>query len=296
MTVIRPAESDADYAETRRIHQAVHPHEMAATVEQMRANDGADKLRLLAEDDGLVVGIGTAGRSGLSGGAFVAPAVLPDHRRRGVGTELLRALVAHAESLRPEFLVGHADDEGSRAFALHRGFVQVDRQVEQVRAIGDEPEPEIPAGIEVVSVADRPELWDVAYESIGRQAFTDMAVISPLQVSLDEWRREWLTDPEATFLALADDEVVGVAGLHLDQDDPSRAENALTAVRREWRGRGVALTLKRKTLAHAAARGLTEVYTWTQDNNADMRRLNERLGYVTRLQSYTMRATPPVVV
>ncbi len=55
-------------------------------------------------------------------------------------------------------------------------------------------------------------------------------------------------------------------------------------------------TLKRTTLAYAAAHGLAEVYTWTQQNNADMRRLNERLGYVMRQQSYTMRRRPPVTV
>lgn len=296
MVTIRPVTSDDDYVETRRIQVAVFPHERAGTVEQMRAADGEHTWRLLAEIDGRPVGIGTAGRSGLTGGAFVAPAVLPEARRAGVGTELLRALVAHAESLGPEFLVGHADDEGSKAFAERWGFVEVDRQVEQVRTIGAEPEPEPLDGVEIVTVAERPELWDAAYEQVGQQAFTDMAVITPVRVSPDEWRREWLTDPEATFLALAGGEVVGLAGLQLDPDDPTRAEHALTAVRRDWRGRRVAVTLKRKTLAHAAARGLTEIYTWTQEDNADMRRLNERLGYVVRLQSHTMRATPPVVV
>ena len=296
VALIRRVRTDEEYAETRRIHLAVFPHELASTVDQMRANEGADRRRLLAEVGGRVVGIGTAGRSGLTGGAFVAPAVLPEARRRGVGTELLRALVAHAESLGPEFLVGHADDEGSRAFAERHGFVEVDRQVEQVRMIGAETEPEPLPGVDVVTVAEHPELWEVAYERVGLQAFADMAVITPVRVSPEEWQREWLTDPEATFLALADGDVIGVAGLHVDPDDPTRAENALTAVRREWRGRGVAITLKRWTLAHAAARGLTEVYTWTQQHNADMRRLNERLGYVPRQQSHTMRATPPVIV
>ncbi|HEV7962414.1 MAG TPA: GNAT family N-acetyltransferase [Actinoplanes sp.] len=55
-------------------------------------------------------------------------------------------------------------------------------------------------------------------------------------------------------------------------------------------GQGVASALKRATLAWAAAQGIREVYTWTQTGNADMRRLNEHLGYVTRLQSFTMRA------
>jgi mycothiol synthase len=288
-TTIRPVTSDDDYAHTRRVQMTVFPLEMAETVEQMRANDGDDKLRLLAERDGEVMGIGTAARSGLSGGAVVSPVVLPDARRHGIGTDLLRVLVAHAEGLQPEFLVGHAEDEGSKAFAERFGFVEVDRQVEQVRVIGAEAPPPALEGVDIVAVARRPELWEVAYERVGQQAFQDMAVITPLRVTLDEWNREWMTDPEAMFLAIADDQVIGLAGLLVDPDEPTRAENALTAVRREWRGRGVAAALKRTTLAHAAAHGLTEVYTWTQQNNADMRRLNERLGYVTRQQSYTMR-------
>jgi mycothiol synthase len=50
-------------------------------------------------------------------------------------------------------------------------------------------------------------------------------------------------------------------------------------VRREWRGRGVADALKRSTLAWAAGHGIAEVYTWTQQGNARMRAVNERLGY-----------------
>jgi mycothiol synthase len=288
-TTIRPVTSDDDYAHTRRVQMTVFPLEMAYTVEQMRANDGDDKLRLLAERDGEVVGIGTAARSGLSGGAVVSPVVLPDARRHGIGTDLLRALVAHAEGLEPEFLVGHAEDEGSKAFAERFGFVEVDRQVEQVRVIGAEAPPPALDGVDIVAVAERPELWEVAYERVGQQAFQDMAVITPVQVTLDEWNREWMTDPEATFLAIADDQVIGLAGLLVDPGEPTRAENALTAVRREWRGRGVAAALKRTTLAYAAAHGVAEVYTWTQQNNADMRRLNERLGYVMRQQSYMMR-------
>ena len=37
------------------------------------------------------------------------------------------------------------------------------------------------------------------------------------------------------------------------------------------------------TLAWAAEHGIEEVYTWTQDGNAAMRALNERLGYDTTM-------------
>ena len=70
-------------------------------------------------------------------------------------------------------------------------------------------------------------------------------------------------------------------GPRFDCDNPTRAENSLTAVRGDWRRRGLAVHLKQRTLAWAAEHGITEVYTWTQDGNAAMRTLNTRLGYAT---------------
>lgn len=93
------------------------------------------------------------------------------------------------------------------------------------------------------------------------------------------------------FLALYDGEVIGCAGLHRDTDQPGRAENALTAVRRDWRGQGVAAHLKR--LTQGAAHAVEELYTWTQVRNAPMLRLNEHLGYVVGKTSITLtRALP----
>jgi N-acetylglutamate synthase-like GNAT family acetyltransferase len=96
------------------------------------------------------------------------------------------------------------------------------------------------------------------------------------------------------FLALYDDEVIGCAGLHRDTDRPERAENALTAVRRDWRGRGVASHLKRCTLQWAAAQGVSELYTWTQARNTPMLRLNEQLGYVVGKTSVSLERRLPL--
>ena len=95
------------------------------------------------------------------------------------------------------------------------------------------------------------------------------------------------------FVGLVDGEIVGCAGLERDDDDPLRAENALTAVLRGRRGRGIATALKLRTLAFAAAHGIRQVYTWTQTANEGMRALNERLGYRYRNVSVTVRAELP---
>jgi len=296
---IRPATSDADLTAWREVYMAVVPNEIAATVEQMRSSSRAQQMRLLAEVDGRVVGSGVVGPSDFPDAMFLMPRVPPAFRRRGYGTALLRALLAHAAALDGrDVAVGHVDDPGSLAFAERFGFREFDRQVEQVRAVGpdDAADVAVPDGVRIVSVGQRPDLWPVAYEAIGKQAFEDMALVTPITVTLEQWEQTWISDPEAMFVALAGDEVVGSAGLILDSDQPRRAENALTVVRRDWRGRGVARALKLMTLAWAAGHDITEVYTWTQRGNDDMRALNERLGYVYRSESINVRAPLPVEV
>ena len=169
----------------------------------------------------------------------------------------------------------------------------MDRQVEQVRAVGDEPAPSaLPPGVSVIELSERPELWAACFDTFGVEVLADFAVFEPLDISAEQWNTSWAGDP--MFLALHDDEVIGCAGVHRDTDQPERGENALTAVRRDWRGRGVAAHLKRRTLQWAAANGLTELYTWTQAGNIPMLTLNEQLGYFTRQQSITLARPLPL--
>jgi GNAT superfamily N-acetyltransferase len=291
---VRPAESDADLDAWRRVRMAVLPEERALTVEEMRRAATSASLYLLAELDGTVAGSGVADRSDLGGQGFLSPRVLPDARRRGVGTVLLRELAAHLEQLGYDRAGTILDDPGSLAFAERFGFREVDRDVEQVRTVGEEPWPEPPSGIEVVSLAERPELFERAYDELALEAFRDFALDRPIEISPEDWEREWQVWPEASFFALADGELVGMAGLVRDDDHPERAENSLSAVRRDWRRRGIASLLKRTVLAWAAGYGLREVYTWTQNGNAAMRTVNERLGYVTRSVGIRVRGRLPL--
>ena len=159
--------------------------------------------------------------------------------------------------------------------------------------MGDEPAPTgLPAGVDVIDASQRPGLWAACFETFGKEVLADFALYSPLEISAEQWNTSWCGDP--LFLALYDDEVIGCAGLNRDTDRPERAENALTAVRRAWRGRGIASHLKRRTLHWAALNGVEEIYTWTQAGNAPMRRLNEHLGYVTTRNSITVSRTLPL--
>lgn len=294
MIAVRRAESDADLEAWRRVRIAVVPNERAQTVDELREAPTPTQLYLLAELDGRVAGSGVAGRSDLAGQGFLSPRVLPEARRRGVGTALLRELAEHVQRHGFDRAGAMLDDTASLAFVERFGFREVDRDVEQVRAIGDEAWPEPPPGIEVVSLAERPELFERAYHELALEAFRDFPLDRPIEISLEDWNREWQVWPEGSFFALADGELVGMAGLIRDDDRPGRAENSLSAVRRDWRRRGVASLLKRTVLAWAAANGLQEVYTWTQNGNAAMRVVNERLGYETRSVAIRVRGRLPL--
>ncbi len=286
-TTIRTALTDADYEAWRAVRIAVLPYERCPTVAEMRELDRPGRLMVLAELDGTVVGSGLADRSGDGERGALTARVHPEFRRRGVGTDVLRVLAEHAVAQGYDVAGASVDDEGSRLFAERFGFVETDRQVEQVRPIADEPRPAAPAEYEIVSVAERPELWAAAYHQVALPTFPDMDLPVALKVSPTDWATEWINDPAAMFVAVAHDEAIGVAGLLLDSDRPERAEVAYTAVRREWRGRSVAANLKRTSMAWAADHGITEIYTWTQRGNDSMRRLNEHLGFTYGIVSIT---------
>lgn len=294
MIELRTCASDADLEAWRRVRIAVVPYERTDSVEELRRMATPERLMLLAYRDGELAGSGVAGRGDTAGG-FAAPRVLPEQRRHGVGTALLRALAAHVEGLGfPDVGVG-VDEEGSLAFAHRFGFSEVGREIEQIRAVGaGEPRPAVPAGIAVVSLAERPELLGRLYHEIALQAFEDMPTPRKVEITPEQWAAEWVTWPEATFAALAGDELVGMAGLQRDGDRPERAEHALTAVRRDFRGRGIARALKEATIAWASDHGLREIYTWTQTGNENMQAVNERLGYATRTVSISLRRPLPL--
>jgi mycothiol synthase len=285
--------TDADLEAWRAVRMAVEPGERCYSVAELRAQANPSRLLVLARHDGTLVGSGLGDVSDAAGGGFVAPRVLEEHRRRGVGTALLRRLAEHCEGLGLPALHAQVGDDGGLAFAERFGFIEVDREIEQTLTIGDEQPPApLPDGVEVLTLAERPELWERCYEGFGTEALSDFAVYAPLEISAEQWSTTWRGDP--MFLAVVDGEVIGCAGLMLDGDVPERAENALTAVRRDWRGRGVAANLKRLTLHWAAGHGVREIYTWTQLGNVSMTRLNEHLGYVTTQTSVTVSRPLPL--
>jgi mycothiol synthase len=116
-----------------------------------------------------------------------------------------------------------------------------------------------------------------------------MVLPEPIEAEpFEQWIAENANGPLA-LVAVVDGEVAGFAGLIALGARPGVLENALTAVRREYRGREIATALKQALIAWAAASGYREIVTWTQQGNAAMQAVNEKVGYRLGHVSITLR-------
>jgi GNAT superfamily N-acetyltransferase len=234
----------------------------------------------VAVEEGEVVGLGFCGPSQSPERTAVVVRVLPEHRRCGIGSELLDRVVAHAAQLdRPQISgMVFEDDPDSIAWVTNRGFEESQRQVELSREVGPgEAAPKAPNGIELAELDE--SRHEAAYE-VWAECYPDMPVSPPIPApSYEEWLEEEVSGP-VTVLALDAGQVVGAAAL-LERVD-GLAEHGLTAVRRSHRRRGIATALKQALIHWASEHGYRELSTWTQDGNVAMQAVNVKLGYTPR--------------
>ena len=211
------------------------------------------------------------------GHLVVAPAL----RRRGIGSAVLAELGSRAlEAGRPE-LEGEVveSDVASQEYLERRGYRVVGGERVVALDLTAEPvQPHVPLGVEIVALADRPELADALY-AVGIEAAADIPGNAG-DMSYEQWRAIELDRPtrrrDLLFVAVADGEPVG----YVSMDDNGRdGYNGLTAVRRAWRRRGIATALKRTQIAAAKLAGFERLITGSEERNLPMQSLNAKLGY-----------------
>jgi GNAT superfamily N-acetyltransferase len=278
----RVCATPADVARSLEIYNAVFPRRRT-TPEQVVAWKRASlaSVEFLVSIDGEDVGSGAAGLPDTQPDVCIAlVTVLAEHRGSGAGTALYEAISRWAAEQGRDTLESRAegDDDESLAFARRRGFT------ESWRETGFELDPRSAApdlmplaGIEIVRLADRPELAEAIYD-VAVEAMPDIP-------SLEDWRapeRERFLDtnvrsPSSVLvLALEGGDVVGYASLAVRDDE---AVHAMTAVKRAWRGRGIARALKAAEIAWAKEHGLARLTATNELRSAAMIRVNESLGY-----------------
>jgi mycothiol synthase len=277
-----------------RLKSEVVPNE-PVTAEQLRAADEPDRLLLLASSAGEPVGCGIAARSSFGGRAFLAARVRAPFRRRGIGSALVRRLSDHAAALG---LTGvnafvYANEPHSIAFAERLGLVEADYQLEQIRAIGREEAAASHEGVELVPLNGRREELLRAVWPIALEGYEDLPVPGEVTYKLETWLREEATRADGSFVAVANGELVGYAGLVEHANGSATAEHGLTVVRRDRRRHGIGRSLKQAQLHWAARSGVHELVTWTQKGNEAMQALNRSLGYLDASKVITFQGPLP---
>jgi GNAT superfamily N-acetyltransferase len=286
---VRPVLTEQDIDTYVEIRTRVHPENPMPREVVVDDRARPDHLDLIAERDGVPVGVASTSKfGGAPDGeyAYLTIRVPAEERGRGVGTALHRRASEHARSLGKSrfYAVVRDVDADSLGYYAGRGFGEIGRMQDVVldvaAARGDM---DVPAGIAIAPLtADRER---GAY-AVALEADPDIPSGEPLvSGSFEQWHGRHLGPllaRDLSFVALDGEVVVGFALAGRFTDDTF--QHWMTGVARQARGRGIARALKQAQIAAAKSAGIRFLRTQNDLSNAPMRRVNERLGYERRFE------------
>jgi mycothiol synthase len=219
-----------------------------------------------------------------------------DWRKQGIGGDLLGAVLAALQSMPAATLQARAwdDQADSLQFLCRRGFIETHRMVELHLNLSEADLAPF-AGIPHRLTAQGVEFTTLRQEGHDERFWTKLTDLQQAAVigwpdpdpdgavmipTGDEVRRmfdSWQTTPDTFFLAMADGVFIGYTALGPDHCAPGAIGTGPTAVRPEYRGRGVATALKVLALTHARQQGWRAACT--RSASPAMIRVNEKLGF-----------------
>ena len=224
--------------------------------------------------------------------------VVPAHRRRGHGSALHDAAVGILRGRGALAATGGVKESMSDGvdFVRKRGWVELKRDWESRLRVGGfdfakfatADERIAREGIRITTIADErardPRAEHKAYELVAELRRDVPATEAATDETFEEWKQRWVDSPtfiaDAFFVAIdKDGRWLGMSNLERQLSDPSFAWQGLTGVRREARGRGVAMALKLRTVTHAQGMGVDHIKTWNDQRNLPMLSINEAMGF-----------------
>jgi RimJ/RimL family protein N-acetyltransferase/N-acetylglutamate synthase-like GNAT family acetyltransferase len=242
----------------------------------------ARMLELVAEVDGAVVGIGSAGLNiwtTTEGASWAFVTVDSRVRRQGIGDALATRLIDHLRGLgaTKATCLFRWTEEGER-WAVAQGWSRLLTGPLIALDPRTVPELSLPDGYRCVSLS---ELTAVdLYDAVAAAALDEPSPVPNDNFDLDEFTREWdepdMDHDSSTAVLDGEGKVVAFSFLQVSGD---RAHHGFTGTVAEHRGRGLATAAKRATLRKAAERGVTRVTTSNAEENAAIRAINRKLGF-----------------
>jgi GNAT superfamily N-acetyltransferase len=218
--------------------------------------------------------------------------VLPEFRRRGLGSELYRIAEEILSSVGADTVRTQAreDDPDSVGFAESRGFQVTKKDFESTldlsRIDRREMESWIVAPSDIALVSGR-ELDGCEFRYHFHEVFEEVRrdiprETTPARLTLEEFDRHVGSCPtylwNGMFVALDGNEIAGFTGVYQHPND-GWLYQWLTGVRRRWRGRGIAKALKARQILWAIDAGYRTIRTDNDSRNAGMLAVNDQLGF-----------------
>jgi mycothiol synthase len=304
------AATDADYAGISAIGASTPP-QYALDYEFRNADDwralddsfaqaGRPLVRYVAEADGQAVAYAYSFEV-----AWAPPAgrywcvirVLPDYGRRGIGERLYAQLLADLRARGASAALLELDEtltvlrpalerRGFRAL-LHSWAFALDPRTCDLAAFAA-PDQRLRGLLITTLMAELTQGvdWLPALHQLYTAVAGDVPIPGhPHAAPPPEWLAQQalgLPDslPEAFFIVRDGMRYVGMSYLHRDAEVPGRLLQRITAIHADYRGRGIALALKLKTIAYAQQHGFREIRTAVESNNPSMLAINAKLGFV----------------
>ncbi len=275
----RPA-VPADAPQLAALRSRVLPHLVrseAAVRHRLERADGAAQHLLAVLPGGEVVGA-AAVVTDVGERAWMDLLVAPEHRRRGLGTELL-AWALGVSGDQPVEAVAVDSPDGIAAVRAW-GLVP-SAPVQFARTDPRGVVPVVPDGA-VLTPLDDPRVRTEAVHALLQVSTPDDPSGLSLVRPLEQWHADvWLDpdhDPSAGTVAWDGEQVVAITMVDTDRAT-GRIWSGMTATHPDARGRGLALAVKSTSLARAAAAGCTQAWTGNASGNVPMLAVNRRLGY-----------------
>ncbi len=265
-----------------------------------RAEPGIEPIRLEAVDDhGAVIGTAWARQDDVPDPNVYRVDITVEERfrRQGAGSMLMLELLREAASHSATSVRMRVPGTGAAglAFAHRHGFSETHRMIHSSLRVAEvDPlraqitrEQAHGQGIAISTLATDlehdPHCLDRLHDLVSAVIADIPGEDASPPLGVDEFRRLYVDDPavipEAYFLARLGERYVGISCLRR-VERPGTIEQGLSGVRREYRSRGIARTLKRQAIDYAVQLGYTWVRAINHSTNTAMLEINRSLGFV----------------